>query len=615
MVLALLQSVAGGSSTTEKPVDDAFVEPIAVICTKSEVSSTDTPSRNPTSDSVIIVSDHETCEENDTGPSYNKEKKATTARGAPNSPNGQNENLMNYSQNICAQAKIGSATKFEIKENKSYIISGQVDQRPAGNLLLQADEPQQSPSLRNHCNGGMNAGVTNQIVGFEDGLYTNVVHVTECERSGISLSKKLKSTMENDLQTSNCEAISASASRIMVSKSNEDKKSQVNEMMVLRNKNIPVMHSRCDSTIHMASIDGNKLSSDEDSNVRLLEENCSHCASCHRTELVLSGRKRCKQEVMIGSKKVKKQIQETSCCYVNRESSFMNLVSNMMKGYSLSTQDEDKSLALAVDCSDRHLPWNDQELITCYKNQDPEVRNNLKSIYCPSFENVATRMSHQVGDASKDFEQGKRVHGIDATPINCCAENNCLYRLSMQSNKFEVSKGRNEAGPSLHSSSTRQNKNNDENVESLELYDRKEFCPKSDTLGDLWITRFSPKLTAPLMIVDQLNEKCGSEVLSDYCSMIPHFHKQISHLNNCKVEETGEQSADEQLFSETRRLQNCFINKEASTVLVDDKLNIDHTSKHKFNPIKSFPRLRDSEPMVSMFAKRLGAIRQCEQTE
>lgn len=67
MVLALLQSVASGSSTTEKPVDDVFVEPIAVICTKSEVSSTDTPSRNPTSDSVIIVSDHETCEENDTG--------------------------------------------------------------------------------------------------------------------------------------------------------------------------------------------------------------------------------------------------------------------------------------------------------------------------------------------------------------------------------------------------------------------------------------------------------------------------------------------------------------------------------------------------------------------
>jgi hypothetical protein len=42
MVLALLQSV---TCATDKPIDDVFVK-----CGKSDVSSTDTPARNPTSD-------------------------------------------------------------------------------------------------------------------------------------------------------------------------------------------------------------------------------------------------------------------------------------------------------------------------------------------------------------------------------------------------------------------------------------------------------------------------------------------------------------------------------------------------------------------------------------
>ena len=62
MVLALLQSV-NGSSTTDKPIDDVSVEPIVVICSKSDVSSTDTPARNPASDSIVIIPDHKTCED------------------------------------------------------------------------------------------------------------------------------------------------------------------------------------------------------------------------------------------------------------------------------------------------------------------------------------------------------------------------------------------------------------------------------------------------------------------------------------------------------------------------------------------------------------------------
>jgi hypothetical protein len=48
MVLALLQSV---TCATDKPAEDVLVQPLAVICAKSDVSSTGTPARNSTSDS------------------------------------------------------------------------------------------------------------------------------------------------------------------------------------------------------------------------------------------------------------------------------------------------------------------------------------------------------------------------------------------------------------------------------------------------------------------------------------------------------------------------------------------------------------------------------------
>ncbi|MCI16117.1 putative zinc knuckle family protein [Trifolium medium] len=95
------------------------------------------------------------------------------------------------------------------------------------------------------------------------------------------------------------------------------------------------------------------------------------------------------------------------------------------------------------------------------------------------------------------------------------------------------------------------------------------------------------------------------------------LYSPISRLNNCKVEETREQYDDNQLLIETKKLQNCCINKEASSSIgvKDEKGNNDHISKHKVGHVTPFPRLRDSELMVSMFAKRLGAIKQCQQPE
>uniref|UniRef100_K7N4Q5 Uncharacterized protein n=1 Tax=Glycine max TaxID=3847 RepID=K7N4Q5_SOYBN len=395
-----------------KPTDDVFVEPIAVICSKSDVSSTDTPARHPTRFGDNM-------------------EKMNTARETPNLPNSKKENVMNdLEKNICAQANIGTAIISEIKGNKSTIsdMSCQVDERPVSNLLLQADEPkcnmEENPSPSKHCNGDIDTGIVNQVVEIEDGLYTRVEHTIECKgsgalginliSSGISPSQKLESTAENDLQTFNYEATCAATSAVLVSKFSEN------------NKKNP----------------------------------------------------------------------ETSCSksYVKLDSSFMNLISNMIKGCSQSIQDEDKSLALNLENPNHHLQQPDQKLLTCNKNQDPELKNagfrsNVQSMVGAKFKNVGTIMS-QVGEASKDFEPGT------------------------------------------------------------------------------------------------------------------------------KIEEAREQSTDDQLLAEAQNLHNCGINKEDSTVLKDDKGNQYHTAKlHKFNSFTPFPGFRDSGPMVSMFARRLGAIKQFQHTE
>ena len=500
----------------------------------------------------------------------------------------------------------------------------------------------------------MDIGSGNQVVVTEDGLCTKVEHIIEYEGSGAltsssrSLIEKLESTAENDLQTFNCEATCAAKTAAFVSMSNDDRnKSQGNGMTRPCDKNIPVMHSPCNSRIHVTTNESKENSlSDGNADVSLSKEdydNHSTVESCYSAGLFLPVKKRCnfQQQLIIGSKRIKKQIQEEtsySKSKVKRDSSFMYLISNMMKGFSQSTQD---------------LLWHDPKLITCNENQDPELEStgfkaSFKSMSCPSLKNVGAIRPHQVGEAFKDSELGNKEHGIDVTPINCCAGNNSLYKQCLLSNKFEVSTGIFDAGPSiqpkirpinflsshknrinnsvknknchhlgfstekegmtLQSSPTREDKNNNENVESYAPSERKvtdSIFHKSDTPEGLWMTRFLPKSTAPFISFCHLNEIGGSQVHSTDFSVLPPSHEHFSYLK-----ETKEQFADDHLLSEAKKLQNCCVNKEASTGLKDNKGCNDHASKHKFNPITPFPGFRDSEPLASMFARRLGAIKQ-----
>ncbi|XP_061354449.1 uncharacterized protein LOC133299062 isoform X2 [Gastrolobium bilobum] len=661
MVLAPPQSVTGGRSITDKSIDDVFVKPIVVICSKSDIAATDTLTMHPTSDSSVKP-ECKSHEENNTGSGGNEEK-IISAERAPDFPNDQNMNLMNaWEKNTGDEANIGTDKMSGIEGNKFAAISDQVDQRSFDNLLLQSAEPktsmEQNPSPRRRSNGGTDIGIGKRAFVTDDNLHTMVEPMIEYKGSGApgtnltSSSRsplvKLEYSAENDLQTINCEAACAATSGVLV---NEIKnKSQDNEMMQPCDKILPVLHSPCNSRIRMTINKGKEKSlSDGDANVRLAkEENDSHSSveSCNSAGVFSTGKKRhnFQQQLIIRSKRVKKEIEETSGSksYLKQDSSFMNWISNMVKGLSQSIQHDSNTLALTLANPDSHNLRPDKKLITCNMNRDPDPKNTgfksiFQSIYCPSLKNVETRMSHQEGEGNEDLKPGNRVHGIDATPITCFAENNSLSKQYLESSKFEASTGGYDAGPSSkpnikplnffqchessnnnpvenencsilglsmdkeemasHSYSTRKNTNNTENVVSTVLPERKEaenICHRSDNLGSLWITRFTPKSTAPLIISDHLNERGGSQVHSTDCSKLPHSHKNVSYLNNCKMEETREQPVDD---------------REASTGLKEDEVNNDHKSKHKLNPLSSSLGFRNPELMASMFARRFGAIK------
>ncbi|KAL1342068.1 hypothetical protein AAHE18_09G131700 [Arachis hypogaea] len=155
------------------------------------------------------------------------------------------------------------------------------------------------------------------------------------------------------------------------------------------------------------------------------------------------GKKRCKlqQELTTGGKRVKKQTQESSCSRsmeipetsdprsrTRQNSSFMNLVSNMMKGFSQSASNPD-----------HHLLWDHDQI----QNHNPEpkstgLKSDFKCMSCPI-------KSHQ---------------GLDVTPISCCAENNnSLYKQYLQSKEFE-DQNNNESAESYAPSERKKPKNN-----------------------------------------------------------------------------------------------------------------------------------------------------------
>ncbi|OMO54771.1 Zinc finger, CCHC-type [Corchorus capsularis] len=462
--------------------------------------------------------------------------------------------------------------------------------------------------------------------------------------------EKLEATAENDFQTPIGDNVHVATSKISGSESSSEvEKCCKHQKEILPEKMSADKHSPTNSGIRRYRRKGKEkaLSDGDVKGMMSKEEDDSHesVESCNSAGLFSTGKKRggFEQQLIVGSKRVKKQIGENpSSSLVKQDSSFMNWISNMMKGF-LNSKDENPSLALTVANPNQSHEIPDKSLDADDTNQDPGCRNIgfqsfFQSIYSPKSKVQGTTQN-------ENFQAGleNKICDTDATPISCHGENFSFHKMFLLSNeRFKEPTSCARAGasnepkislmnlsPSKRSSegeyNSAENKNscnlavgvekdrassssslgkrkaiNNEHIDSDPPSEGKTVHNsgyKSNLLGSLWITRFTPKVSCSLLNQDTSGPVESS---SDCMKLIP------CSKNNVNL---AQQSAEEPLTSSGKELPNSATDIEASISFNKVTVQDDQKAKFKMSPFFSSPRLKDSEAMASLFSRRLDALK------
>ncbi|XP_050374002.1 uncharacterized protein LOC126791572 isoform X2 [Argentina anserina] len=394
-----------------------------------------------------------------------------------------------------------------------------------------------------------------------------------------------------------------------------------------------------------------KASSDGDLSTRMSkEEDDSHesVESCNSARLLSSGKKRWgfEEQFIVGSNIFRKQIQETPACtsYVKQDSSFMNWISCMMKGFSKSIQDE--ALPLTVVHPDLAHENSDKKLITHNKDQDAGLKcigfqSIFQSLYCPRAEEKETRVSsgdNAIGERSEEPELAivpKKIRREEMNLVKRCflpvgklSESSCGNEVGSEiqpeilfaqaastqdkgnntdslKNRYacnlEYGKQKDEVSPS--SSLGKRKRKRVEHVESDPQSEGKttdKFFHRRDMLGSLWVTRFTPKISGPSLMSDRYSVGAALDCSND---------KKNVGVKGQLVENTVVVSGYE--------LQDCAADNAGSLSFNRNEGQSDEKSVSKLNPMLPAPQFGGSEAMASVFARRLDALKhitQCSMT-
>ncbi|XVF28684.1 hypothetical protein REPUB_Repub15cG0051300 [Reevesia pubescens] len=469
--------------------------------------------------------------------------------------------------------------------------------------------------------------------------------------------EKLEATAENDLQAQISDNACVAKSNISGSESaSEVEKNSQHQKEILPKKICTDKHSPTNSRIHRYRRKGKKkaLSDGDVKGMMLKEEDDSHesVESCNSAGLFSSGKKRCgfEQKLIEGSKRVKKQMDGSPCSssFVKHDSSFMNWISNMTRGF-LKSKDETPSLALTVANPNQSHESPEKNLDASDKNRDPWCRNIgfqsiFHSIYSPK---EKVRGTTQNENYQTGLEPTNKTCDIDATPIACHGQNLNFHKVFLLSNerfKESISGGR--AGPptqlmisSINLSpkkssegSSAENKNSRNLAEGVEKdgassssYGKRKAMNtenigsdppsegktvynigyKNNLRESLWITRFTPRSSS-----SKLNDDTGGavECSSDSMKLFPSSQNKVNFSSNLKIVEARQKCAAEPLTSYGKELP-CATEIEASIGFNKIIVQNDQKSKCKVSSILPSPRLKDSEAMTSLFARRLDALK------
>ncbi|XP_057507079.1 uncharacterized protein LOC130790160 [Actinidia eriantha] len=390
-----------------------------------------------------------------------------------------------------------------------------------------------------------------------------------------------------------------------------------------------------------------KVFLDEDVCERTKYEDESHesVESCNSVELFAKGKKRTgdEQEMDVESKRARKQIDQspTSTSFVGQESSFMNWISNIMKGLNKPDQDECPTLALTLSHSNHAHTSDDREIIRVNRNHDPGSRNMgfqtiFQSLYCSNSKEQGTGISNGYPTGgSKELVLVDETRGVNITPIACHSHKDNFHSQLFKSNeKFNKSACGNEASPSAFVVTTPRicEMNSSENSSSQNIAcgkvenERSSFsssqgikhntkscenksntpseakvvnnvCYGSEPLRSLWITRFSAKSPGPLLnLFHSCENSSGAlEHSTDGTRLILRTHDNVDFPIKESSTEAKENSLEDQVNG---------LDKEWEI-----RVNGDQKSLYKLNPILPSPNHKSSEAVASVFAKRLDALK------
>uniref|UniRef100_A0A5B7AT75 CCHC-type domain-containing protein n=1 Tax=Davidia involucrata TaxID=16924 RepID=A0A5B7AT75_DAVIN len=677
------QSITSGGTNDEKHIEERnLVTSQAAVHVESEVGERASLARSSrSSDGImpVVGSSHEP----HTGISGNMEEMNTLEGESLLYINQKEENVKeNEGRGLCSPNGTQMADIAEIIEHNA----GQENKKTTNFLPLRTDEPRPGMAKSEPLSGEFNKVVMtdpigrigdvangSQTLGFKVALASEVHTVKQCEAldslvpnltspgrrlKELSLltddERKIKMKTHGSTSASPLENLECTAENDLQLPINKDGCGQSQERAP-RDMSVPLETFPKISRIHLYGRKGEeKALSDGDVNDRMSkEEDDSHesLESCNSAGLFSTGKRRWRyeQQLTVGSKRVKKQIQETaaSTSMVRQDSSFRNWISNIVNGLTKSNQDDTPSLALTLARPNDGHESHDQEIITCNKSHDPGSRSMgfqtiFQSLYCSNTKVQGTRMSkgdYPIG-GSKELVLADEICGANITPIachgkndkckqfllsgdgegpstanvasaretckTCSAENKTSCNLACNKAKDGVSSSSSSLGK--HKTNSAENNNSDPPFEGKAIHN---IGCRSDPLGSLWITRFSPKSPGLVLNLDHCNQSTGRVLKgsADCTVLIPHTQNCSDFSIDQKGSEAKEHSTEDPANVVGKELQNYAPSTEASSSLKRIHGHNDQKSLYKLNPILPSQTLKSSEAMPSMFARRFDALK------
>ncbi|XP_061990372.1 uncharacterized protein LOC133708848 isoform X2 [Rosa rugosa] len=649
------QSITGGRPISEKPLEEEnFIASDTSFRVKSEAAGKDALTMSPTSDAGVMLA-HGSSHESETETIPNVEEVKTAMEVS----------ILHKQLDTCGPInfKIDEIPEMpETGENFLTTLPGDVDRERVN--MMQPDQiipfvEQSEPLLEDPVGEDIRADDGNPSREMDFLLTSKAYLVNESRDSGafvvdqISQGSrpldKMESTADNDVQILRSENAYGAASQKLGSECllrDKDSFEKVEELLPV-NDSVLDKHSPTNSRIHKhrrkgkekALSDGDlsgrrskKAVSDGNISGRMSNEgDDSHesVESCNSARLVSSGKKRWgfEEQFIVGTKRFRKQIQETPGCssYVKQDSSFMNWISCMMKGFSKSIQDE--ALPLTVVHPDHARESSDKKLITYNKNQDAGIKSIgfqsiFKSLYCPRAEDQGTRISsgnHEIRERPEELKQAIIPKGFHGEKMNlgkgcllpvgkfnestCCNEVGSAIQPETLSAKVAGSQEKgnntdsveNKCGVSSTSSLGKRKKTSVEHVESDPQPEGKttdKFDHRRDLLGSLWVTRFTPKISGLSLMSDRYSVGAVLDCSND--------------KNNVGVEE---QSVEDIVSVSGNEPRECAADNAGSLAFNRNKSQSDEKSVSKLNPMFPAPKFGGTEAMASVFARRLDALK------